>query len=112
MARKVIVRMVDDLDGGDADETVEFGLDGVSYTIDLSAKNAETLRSVFAPYIAVAQRVSPPRGRRANGAGVGDRSELKAIREWARANGYQVSDRGRIPANIINAYQSAKNGKK
>ena len=109
MAQKVTVLLVDDLDGGPADETVPFALDGVSYEIDLSAANAATFRDSLAQYVASARRV----GGRAAGRGAGRRragggdSRTAQIREWARANGHKVSERGRIPATIIEAYDKA-----
>ncbi len=106
MAQKVVVHLLDDLDGSDADETVQFGLDGVSYEIDLSDANAGKLRDALAEYVGSARRVG---GRRRRSA----RSEPRAVssaaevREWARANGYQVSDRGRVPADVQEAYDAA-----
>lgn len=108
MAQKVVVSLVDDLDGGKAHETVEFGLDGRSYEIDLSATNAAKLRKIVAGYSAAARR---PSGRtRARGAAntaprpVIDREHNQAIRKWARDQGLNVSERGRIPSEVINAY--------
>jgi hypothetical protein len=113
MAQKVTVTLVDDLDGGTAEETVEFGIDGVSYEIDLSAGNAGKLRDSLADYVSSARKagaggrrkVAGPT-RRASGAGRAsvDREQNAAIREWARKNGYNVSDRGRIPAEVLDAY--------
>jgi hypothetical protein len=111
MAQKVTVTLVDDLDGGTAEETVEFGIDGVSYEIDLSSGNAGKLRGSLADYVSNARKaggrrkVSGP-ARRASVAGRAsvDREQNAAIREWARKNGYNVSDRGRIPAEVLDAY--------
>jgi hypothetical protein len=111
MAQKVTVSLVDDLDGDRADETVEFGLDGKSYEIDLSNENANKLRDALASYVAAARR---PGGRRRSGgtqnvaaanrrASV-DREQNQAIRDWARKRGMKVSDRGRIPADVLDAY--------
>lgn len=111
MAQKVLVSLVDDLDGSEAEETVEFGLDGVSYEIDLSAENAEELRDALAQYVEHARRAG---GRKrpstrtaakspARSAAV-DREQNQAIRAWARKNGYEVSDRGRIPSEVVEAY--------
>jgi Lsr2 len=112
MAQKIQVLLVDDIDGGKADETVSFGLDGTAYEIDLSAKNATRLRDAFATYIGSARRV--PRGGsripsypRPRGTARADREQTQAIRDWARNNGHAVSDRGRIPASIIEAYNAA-----
>ena len=105
--------LVDDLDGGEAAETVEFGLDGVSYEIDLSADNAATLRETFAPYIAEGRRVGTRRrGGRGRGtartAGTGSGAGSAAeIREWARSNGFDVPARGRVSAEVRRAYEAA-----
>ena len=109
MAQRVQVILEDDIDGGDASETVTFGLDGVTYEIDLNEKNAAALRDALAPYTGAGRRVS---GRRSSsGTGSSRRStskaELTRIREWARANGYQVSDRGRISSEVREAYAKA-----
>ena len=116
MAKQVITLLTDDLDGGEADRTVEFGLDGVNYTIDLSEKNAGKLRKALDPYLAVATRVGrsglEARGARRSAApastGRASRDQNQAIREWAQANGHQVSDRGRIPAGVVEAYKAAQ----
>ncbi|MFC4003945.1 Lsr2 family protein [Prauserella oleivorans] len=112
MAQKVLVSLVDDLDGSEADETVEFGLDGVSYEIDLSAENAEELRDALAQYVEHARRAGGRKrsGGRAAAAKVPgrsaavDREQNQAIRAWARKNGFDVSDRGRIPSEVVEAY--------
>jgi hypothetical protein len=109
MAQKVTVALIDDLDGGGADETVEFGLDGKTYEIDLSGKNAGKLRSALASYVEAARK--PGGRRRAGASGNGtprragvDREQNQAIREWAREKGMKVNDRGRIPAEVIDAF--------
>ncbi|MGF7238574.1 MAG: histone-like nucleoid-structuring protein Lsr2 [Frankia sp.] len=112
MAQKTIVALIDDLDGGAADETATFGLDGVTYEIDLSEKNATTLRAAFAPFVASARRTGGRTTRRATTtarptAQSGGSDETSAIREWARANGHTVSDRGRIAATVVDAYRKA-----
>lgn len=112
MARQVVTLLTDDLDGSEADRSVEFGLDGVKYTIDLSEKNVGKLRKALEPYIAAGTRVGrgEPGGRaagRGRGAGVGGRSnreQNQAIREWATKNGFEVSERGRIPSSVVEAY--------
>lgn len=108
MAQRVQILLEDDLDGGEATETVTFALDGVTYEIDLSDKNAATLREALAGYIGAGRRVS---GRRTSGTTTGSRSsssgELSKIREWARANGHEVSDRGRISQKVRDAYAKA-----
>lgn len=110
MAQKVQVILIDDVDGGNADETVSFALDGVNYEIDLNAENAAALRDAFATWVGHARRVGGRTGRRtrtarpaANGSGPSN----SEIREWARNNGYEVSDRGRISAEIRDAYTAA-----
>lgn len=111
MAQKVQVVLVDDLDGGVADETVSFALDGVSYEIDLSAQNAAQLRDAFAAWVGHARRVGG-RGRASSSGGSGRSrsgsrsrsSQSQEIREWARSNGFSVSERGRIPAEVKAAF--------
>lgn len=113
MAKKVTVTLVDDFDGeATADETVEFGLDGVTYEIDLSAKNAAKLRNDLKQWVEAGRRVGGrKRGRAAattsRGRGAIDREQSAAIREWARRNGHNVSTRGRIPADVIDAFHAA-----
>src|SRR3712207_5189961 len=118
MARKVQVILSDDLDENlPADETVSFSLDGTSYEIDLAEKNAKELRDVFSRYVSAARKVgrgSRSSGGSGSGGGRGrssggrmDREQAGAIREWARKNGHAVSDRGRIPASVVEAYESA-----
>lgn len=105
MARKVITSYVDDIDGSEAEGTVTFSLDGVAYEVDLSAKNASKLRDVLEPYINAGRKVG---GRRSSGASKSTgRNDLAAIRAWAKDNGHDVSERGRIPAAVIEAYDSA-----
>ena len=108
MAKKVTITLVDDFDGeGAADETVEFALDGVSYEIDLSTKNAVKLRKDLKQWVDAGRRVGGRRRGRSTGLGRGratiDREQSAAIREWARRNGHNVSTRGRIPADGIRA---------
>jgi hypothetical protein len=113
VAARTVVHLIDDVDGGEADETVNFSLDGVEYTIDLSAGNADGLRKALDEFIQAGRRIG---GRAAKGAGKtqvkpgGDRAQNQAIREWARRNGHQVSERGRIPAELIAQFQEANNG--
>ena len=111
MAQKVQTLLIDDLDGGEAESTVRFGLDGAEYEIDLSAKNAEALRKALASYIDAARRASgaaarrPARnGRRATSTG-GPAST--AVREWAKSQGIEVKDRGRVPAELVVKFQAA-----
>jgi hypothetical protein len=112
MAQQVKVLLIDDLDGGDAEETVTFALDGTAYEIDLSGKNAEKLRNDLAPYVSVARKAGrtsarsgaapAPRRRRTS-----DAQRNAEIRSWAKAQGKKVSDRGRISADIVQEYEAA-----
>ncbi|NSC23177.1 Lsr2 family protein [Streptomyces albus subsp. chlorinus] len=110
MAQKVQVLLVDDLDGGEADETVTFALDGKSYEIDLTAANADKLRSALEPYLKNGRRTGGRSsrgkgGRSASGSGSGQ--DTAKIRAWAKEQGYEVNDRGRVPASIREAYEKA-----
>jgi hypothetical protein len=113
MAQKVQVVLIDDIDGGEAAETVTFGLDGAAYEIDLNDEHAAQLRDAFATWVANGRRVSGRSGRPAprrtsSGAGApAGKSDAAAVRVWARANGHTVSERGRIPAEILAAYEAA-----
>lgn len=110
MVQKHIVQLEDDIDGGAAVETVTFALDGSNYEIDLSAKNAAKLRDALSVYVAHGRRsrggvrAATP-GRRGRPARA-DREQTQAIRAWARKNGFQVGDKGRIPAQVLEAYEA------
>lgn len=110
MAKQIIHKLIDDLDGGEADETVKFSLDGVQYEVDLSKKNAEKLREDFAPYVAAGVKVGRGgvvvggRAARGRGGAAADREQNKAIRAWAKKEGRNISDRGRIPQEIVDEY--------
>ena len=114
MAKQVITVLTDDLDGTDADRTIEFGLDGVNYTIDLSDKNAGKLRKALDPYLTVAARAgrTGTHGRVASRAVAApsraNRDQNQAIREWAGKNGYEVSERGRIPSSVVEAFHAKR----
>ncbi|MFF5291924.1 histone-like nucleoid-structuring protein Lsr2 [Paractinoplanes globisporus] len=111
MAKQVITLLTDDIDGGQADRTVEFGLDGVNYSIDLSDANAGKLRKALDPYLSAATRIGRGSGRilsRATATTRTSRDENQAIREWAGQNGYEVSARGRIPTSVVEAYRAQK----
>jgi hypothetical protein len=101
VAQKVQVSFVDDLDGSEAEGTVLFGIDGREYEIDLSKKNADKLARAVQPFIDNARKVGSARRRPVAAAARHDQS---AVREWARASGMAVSDRGRIPASVMEAY--------
>jgi hypothetical protein len=111
VVQKVTVQLVDDLDGSIAQETVEFGLDGVAYQIDLSSVNAEKIRGMLSDFVENARRsglrkragAAPQKARSA----AVDREQNQAIREWARKRGLRVSERGRISAEVLEAYHQA-----
>ena len=108
MAQRVSIELVDDVDGTPADETVSFGLDGASYELDLSAANAAALREALAGYIGHARRVSSSSSRRSNSSRRSSgSSDARAIREWARANGHKVPERGRVSSEVKAAYEAA-----
>ncbi|MEU2880796.1 Lsr2 family protein [Streptomyces sp. NPDC007070] len=109
MAQKVQVLLVDDLDGGEADETVTFALDGKTYEIDLTTANADKLRGLLEPYLKHGRRTG---GRSSGGRGKaraasGSSQDTAQIRAWAKENGLEVNDRGRVPASIREAYEKA-----
>jgi hypothetical protein len=112
MARQTTVRFVDDLDGSDASGTFDFSLEGRQYQVDLSDENAAKLRDALAPFIDVARKTGG-RGRPTQRQTAmtdkpvrSHREETHAIREWAREHGHQVSDRGRIPKSVLEAYRA------
>jgi hypothetical protein len=102
MAQKVQVVLVDDVDGGSADETIRFAFDGASYEIDLSTVHASEFRAAVAPWLKAARKVSGRAGGRA--ASSGDTSKIRA---WAKSSGFSVSERGRISAEVRAAYTAA-----
>ena len=127
MAQKTVVTLVDDLSGEESEDisTVEFALDGVTYEIDLDEGNSAALRDALANYVAAARRTGGRRaastGRRRNGgSGTGtqratspggyDRETSKQIREWAKGEGFEVSDRGRVPNNVVEAWEAQRKG--
>jgi hypothetical protein len=115
MARQIITKLLDDLDGGEADETVSFAMDGVAYTIDLSARNASEFRELMARFQDAGTRTGrsgSPAQLKSYGKPVthmasvaAQRDENTKIRKWAEENGYDVSDRGRIPINVVEAFR-------
>jgi hypothetical protein len=111
MAKHTQVILIDDLDGGEADETVTFALDGSPYEIDLSDANAKKLREALASFVSSARKGDSgvTRGRRPRGGGVSRMSREKSaeIRAWAKANNHPVSERGRISAVVVEAYEQA-----
>jgi len=112
MARKVEVKLLDDIDGGEADETLKFGVDGSNYEIDLNAKHAEELRAFLAKFILSARRVgrggvtTTGRGRVASTPARTDRAQTQAIRAWAKRKKIKLADRGRIPGTIVEQYEA------
>lgn len=110
MAQKVNIVLVDDLDESEATETVSFALDGTSYEIDLNDEHAAELRDAMALYVGNARKVASGgrRPRKASSNGSSDSGpSAKEIREWARENGHDVPERGRIPAEVREAYDAA-----
>jgi nucleoid-associated protein Lsr2 len=120
VARQVTEKLIDDLDGGEAVETVAFGLDGASYEIDLSKRNAAALRRAFEQYVTAARATSAAAStRRRSGAPAAKRAakkptaatkrdyDLVALREWAGANGVAVPSRGRIPQTVVEQYRAS-----
>ncbi len=115
MAQRVNIVLVDDIDGSDATQTVAFGLDGASYEIDLNDDNAAALREALAPYVGHGRKVGRGGGggakrgggRAAAAASSGTGASAKEIREWARDNGHAVPERGRVPADVREAYDAA-----
>jgi hypothetical protein len=111
MAQKVVVQLVDDLDGSPIEpgsgSTVAFAVDGTNYEIDLSDEHAAQLRDALSPYLKAGRRVG---GRRTAARSAGSSpaaSEAAAMREWAHAQGMKVSQRGRVGADVVEAYRSS-----
>ena len=121
MAQKTIVTLVDDLTGEEAENisTVEFALDGVTYELDLTDENSTKLHDSLAQYAKAGRKIGgrrrgprPGRAIKSTGGAAGyNRETLKSIREWAKKNGHNVSDRGRLPAEVLQAWQTAQAGK-
>lgn len=116
MAQKTKVILIDDVEGGEADETVTFALDGVSYEIDLTSERAAQLRDAMAPWVGHARKSggsarSPRRSSsagRSSGGSSASGVDTAAVREWARENGHTVSERGRISGTVLEAYKAAQ----
>ena len=107
MAQRTIIQLTDDLDGTTADRSVQFAYEGVTYELDLSTKNADKFAKALEPYVAASRRVG---GRKSSGrraATKANKEETQAIRQWAKDSGYDVSDRGRISAEVQAAYHAA-----
>ena len=106
MAQRIQVLLIDDLDGGAAAGTVRFGLDGTEYEIDLSAAHSDELRKALEHYVAHARRASGT-ARSAARTRRGGAVDTAKVREWAKGQGIEVKDRGRVPANVVEQYQTA-----
>jgi hypothetical protein len=107
MAQQIQTLFIDDIDGGPAEGTVRFGLDGTDYEIDLSTEHSEELHKVLAGYVTHARKAAGaarrgPRGRRG-----ADPLDTRKVREWARAEGIDVRERGRVPAEVVEKYKAA-----
>jgi hypothetical protein len=111
MAQRMKIELISDLDGGHADETVHFGIDGTNYQIDLSTADARALRKVLEQYAKAGRKLpaSTSKGGKASASASATikRDTARKVREWAKDNGYSISARGRVPAGIIEAYQQA-----
>jgi len=111
MAQKVQTLLIDDLDGGQAEATVRFALDGTDYEIDLSTTHAEALRKTLAPYLSAARRTSGSAARRpgrsAGRAAIAGGPGPTTVREWAKSQGIEVKDRGRVPAELVVKFKAA-----
>ncbi|SDL99359.1 histone-like nucleoid-structuring protein Lsr2 [Nonomuraea jiangxiensis] len=112
MAKRIVESFVDDIDGSDAEGTTRFAVDGTSYEIDLSGSNREKLEKALAPFITKARAVRVVRGVRGRRGGVGSaravsREKSAEIRQWAKAQGLPVSERGRIAATVVEQYEAA-----
>jgi hypothetical protein len=121
MARKTVVTLVDDLTGETAEDisTVEFTVDGMAYELDLTDENSAKLRDTLSPYVRAGRKIGgrrrggtrPGRTIKSSGSAAGyNRETLKSIRAWAKQNGHRVSDRGRLSAEVLQAWQSAQAG--
>ena len=108
MARQYVEQLTDDLDGGKAEETVSFAIDGIEYEIDLSRQNAVNLRKGLDEYVAKGRRIGgrSKRGPSHGRAGI-DKSQSRAIREWAKGQGMKVSERGRVSEEVTKAFEDA-----
>ena len=107
VAQRTIIQLTDDLDGAAADRTVNFSYEGVTYELDLSTKNADKFAKALEPYIAAGRRVGGRKSSGRSAATKANREEMRAIRQWAKDSGYDVSDRGRISAEVQAAYHAA-----
>lgn len=107
MAQKMQTLFIDDLDGSEAEGTVRFGLDGADYEIDLNAEHAQALREALARYVQAARRASSRRPGRSARRGRPDGVDSTEVREWAKAQGIEVKDRGRVPSELVARFKAA-----
>ena len=108
MAQKIQTLFIDDIDGGEAEGTVRFGLDGSEYEIDLNAEHSEELRNALANYVSHARKVGGAARRGAARAGRRSSTvDTAAVRTWAREQGIDIKERGRIPGDIVEKYRTA-----
>ena len=108
MAQKIQTLFIDDIDGGEAEGTVRFGLDGAEYEIDLNAKHNQELRTTLGTYVAHARKLGGPARRTTpRGGRKPSSADTVTVRAWARENGYDIKNRGRVPADLIAKYQAA-----
>ena len=109
MAQQIQTLFIDDIDGGEAEGTVRFGLDGTEFEIDLNARHSSELRQALDRYIQHARKVGNAAGRaRGNRRSRASSVDTARVREWARQNGYDIKERGRIPADIVAKYESTR----
>ena len=107
MAQRIQTLFIDDIDGGAADGTVRFGLDGTDYEIDLSGEHTDELRKALGKYIEHSRKVGGTARRSARGLRSAPSVDTAKVREWAKGNGYDIKDRGRVPADLVAKYQAA-----
>ena len=107
MAQRIQTLFIDDIDGGAADGTVRFGLDGADYEIDLSGEHSNELRAALGKYIEHSRKVGGAARRASRGRGAANGVDTAKVREWARGHGYDIKERGRVPAKVVENYQAA-----
>ena len=107
MAQRIQTLFIDDIDGGAADGTVRFGLDGADYEIDLSGEHSDELRKALGKYIEHSRKIGGTTRRAARGGRGANSIDAAKVREWAKGNGYDIKDRGRVSADLVEKYQAA-----
>jgi hypothetical protein len=107
MAQRIQTLFIDDIDGGAADGTVRFGLDGADYEIDLSGQHSDELRKALGKYIEHSRKIGGTARRAARGGRGANAIDAAKVREWAKGNGYDIKDRGRVSADLVEKYQAA-----